>query len=108
MLHTNLGRALQAEAVVEAVAQAMRSPVTSTAIGMTPDADIAIVALAQLLCCIAGAKVFVSSQQCGGGVIDVGATASVKEVVVSRGELVEIGGAFILDVMRQAGCTLPK
>lgn len=56
VLHTNLGRALQAEAAVEAVAQAMRSPVT-----LEYDLDDAgrghrDRALAQLLCRITGAE----------------------------------------------------
>ncbi len=61
VLHTNLGRALQAEAAVEAVAQAMRSPVT-----LEYDLDDAgrghrDRALAQLLCRITGRKMPVSS-----------------------------------------------
>lgn len=56
VLHTNLGRALQAEAAVEAVTKAMRSPVT-----LEYDLDDAgrghrDRALAQLLCRITGAE----------------------------------------------------
>ncbi|MBB2215030.1 L-seryl-tRNA(Sec) selenium transferase [Escherichia coli] len=84
VLHTNLGRALQAEAAVEAVAQA------------------------QLLCRITGAEdACIVNNNAAAVLLMLAATASGKEVVVSRGELVEIGGAFrIPDVMRQAGCTL--
>ena len=108
VLHTNLGRALQAEAAVEAVTKAMRSPVT-----LEYDLDDAgrghrDRALAQLLCRITGAEdACIVNNNAAAVLLMLAATASGKEVVVSRGELVEIGGAFrIPDVMRQAGCTL--
>jgi L-seryl-tRNA(Ser) seleniumtransferase len=108
VLHTNLGRAQQAEEAVAAVAQAMRSPVT-----LEYDLDGAgrghrDRALADLLCQLTGAEdACIVNNNAAAVLLMLAATASGKEVVVSRGELVEIGGAFrIPDVMRQAGCTL--
>ncbi len=108
VLHTNLGRAQQAEEAIEAVTRAMRSPVT-----LEYDLDGAgrghrDRALADLLCQITGAEdACIVNNNAAAVLLMLAATASGKEVVVSRGELVEIGGAFrIPDVMRQAGCTL--
>ncbi|MBA7855904.1 L-seryl-tRNA(Sec) selenium transferase [Enterobacter sp. LM3] len=108
VLHTNLGRAQQAEAAVDAVTQVMRSPVT-----LEYDLDGAgrghrDRALADLLCQLTGAEdACIVNNNAAAVLLMLAATASGKEVVVSRGELVEIGGAFrIPDVMRQAGCTL--
>ena len=108
VLHTNLGRAIQAEAAVEAVTQAMRAPVT-----LEYDLDDAgrghrDRALADLLCQITGAEdACIVNNNAAAVLLMLAATASGSEVVVSRGELVEIGGAFrIPDVMRQAGCVL--
>ena len=108
VLHTNLGRAVQAEAAVEAVSQAMRSPVT-----LEYDLDGAgrghrDRAIADLLCRLTGAEdACIVNNNAAAVLLMLAATAAGKEVVVSRGELVEIGGAFrIPDVMRQAGCTL--
>ena len=108
VLHTNLGRAIQAEAAVQAVAQAMRAPVT-----LEYDLDDAgrghrDRALADLLCRITGAEdACIVNNNAAAVLLMLAAMASGKEVVVSRGELVEIGGAFrIPDVMRQAGCLL--
>jgi len=108
VLHTNLGRAQQAEEAIEAVTQAMRAPVT-----LEYDLDGAgrghrDRALADLLCQITGAEdACVVNNNAAAVLLMLAATASGKEVVVSRGELVEIGGAFrIPDVMRQAGCAL--
>lgn len=108
VLHTNLGRALQAEAAVEAVVQAMRSPVT-----LEYDLDDAgrghrDRAVAELLCRLTGAEdACIVNNNAAAVLLMLAATAAGQEVVVSRGELVEIGGAFrIPDVMRQAGCIL--
>ncbi|MFW8061259.1 L-seryl-tRNA(Sec) selenium transferase [Klebsiella pneumoniae] len=108
VLHTNLGRAIQAESAVEAVASAMRAPVT-----LEYDLDDAgrghrVRAIADLLCQITGAEdACIVNNNAAAVLLMLAATASGREVVVSRGELVEIGGAFrIPDVMRQAGCQL--
>ena len=108
VLHTNLGRAIQAESAVEAVASAMHAPVT-----LEYDLDDAgrghrDRAIADLLCQITGAEdACIVNNNAAAVLLMLAATASGREVVVSRGELVEIGGAFrIPDVMRQAGCQL--
>lgn len=108
VLHTNLGRAQQAQSAIDAVSQAMRDPVT-----LEYDLDGAgrghrDRALADLLCRLTGAEdACIVNNNAAAVLLMLAATAAGKEVVVSRGELVEIGGAFrIPDVMRQAGCVL--
>ncbi|MFP2421837.1 L-seryl-tRNA(Sec) selenium transferase [Pseudescherichia vulneris] len=108
VLHTNLGRAIQAEAAVAAVSQVMRAPVTLEYSLDDAGRGHRDRALADLLCRLTGAEdACIVNNNAAAVLLMLAATANGKEVVVSRGELVEIGGAFrIPDVMRQAGCTL--
>lgn len=108
VLHTNLGRAQMAEAAVEAVSQAMRSPVTLEYSLDDAGRGHRDRALAGLLCQLTGAEdACIVNNNAAAVLLMLAATASGKEAIVSRGELVEIGGAFrIPDVMRQAGCML--
>ncbi|QOV63948.1 L-seryl-tRNA(Sec) selenium transferase [Kosakonia pseudosacchari] len=110
VLHTNLGRAVQSQAAIDAVTQVMGSPVT-----LEYDLDGAgrghrDRALADLLCQLTGAEdACIVNNNAAAVLLMLAATAAGREVVVSRGELVEIGGAFrIPDVMRQAGCVLQE
>lgn len=108
VLHTNLGRALLAQPVQDAVSAVMGEAVT-----LEYDLDGAgrghrDRAVASLLCRLTGAEdACIVNNNAAAVLLMLAAIAPGKEVVVSRGELVEIGGAFrIPDVMRQAGCQL--
>lgn len=110
VLHTNLGRALIAESAIDAVSQVMRSPATLEYSLDGASRGHRDRAVADLLCELTGAEdACIVNNNAAAVLLMLATVAPQKEVVVSRGELVEIGGAFrIPDVMIQAGCSLKE
>lgn len=108
VLHTNLGRALLAEEAIKAVSEVMSSAITLEYSLDAAGRGHRDQTVAALLCEITGAEAAcVVNNNAAAVLLMLAACAEGKDVVVSRGELVEIGGAFrIPDVMRQAGCQL--
>jgi L-seryl-tRNA(Ser) seleniumtransferase len=108
VLHTNLGRAVLPEEAVTAVMQSMRAPVNleyDLVTGRRGDRDTLV---EKLLCDLTGAEAAtVVNNNAAAVLLMLSAIAARRDVIVSRGELVEIGGSFrIPDIMRQAGAKL--
>ena len=105
VLHTGIGRAPMARAAVDAVAQAAGYAIVE----LDPESgerNQREVAVAGLLSEITGATgALVVNNNAAAVTLALAAVARGREVVVSRGQLVEIGGGFRMpDVMAQAGC----
>lgn len=108
VLHSNLGRALLPDSAIEAVLAAMRSPVNlefELESGRRGDRDAAV---AGLLAGLTGAEAATTvNNNAAAIVLMLASLATRRETLVSRGELIEIGGSFRLpDMMRAAGTRL--
>jgi len=108
IVHTNLGRSVLSDAAVKAVAEVATHYSTLEYDVESGERGSRHVHCEQLLCRLTGAEAAMAVNNNAAAVmIGLAELARGKEAIVSRGQLVEIGGSFrIPDIMRESGATM--
>lgn len=110
VVHTNMGRSLLAEEAVQAVAHACRNYSNLEFDLNTGERGSRYSHVEEIICKLTGAEAaLVVNNNASAVLITLDTLAKGREVIVSRGQLVEIGGSFrIPDVMAKSGATLKE
>ena len=108
VVHTNLGRSPLAEAAIDAVAEVARGYSTLEYDVASGERGSRHVHVEELICRLTGAEAAMAVNNNASAVLlGLAALARRKEAIVSRGQLVEIGGSFrIPDIMRESGAKM--
>lgn len=107
-LHTGLGRSPLAKAAQQALVEVSEHFAALEINLQTGRRGSRYIHVEPLLCELTGAEAaMVVNNNCAATLLILTALAKGREVIVSRGQLIEIGGSFrIPDVMRESGCRM--
>ena len=110
LLHTGLGRAPLCKTAIEEI-ESMAAGYASVEIDLqTGQRSQRVSAVERIICELTGAEAaVVVNNNAAATMITLGSMAGGQEVIVSRGQLIEIGGSYRLpEVMECSGCTLKE